>query len=294
MPRTPKRKNLRPPGKCILCGEEGVTETHVFPKWLGELLPFFNARREIYEYRTAPSALEQKIISHKNEVKQGHLFRIRPKLLCRSCNNYFGRIEDAMVTFARPLFITDDPVIATRHQMRVLSVWISLIVILSEYYYDYPDNIVTINISTLEYIKKYMYPPPEWSIFCSTISARRWTQYYRRHFLFMYDGTIVDSPIRTETPNTQITSLGMGRLFAQIYTSTIENTVIGYRHGALASGLTPLWPHPNILGLFPKRSTKFPTKTVLNDESADIAADSFYIRLHSRMNSHSERGTSPF
>jgi hypothetical protein len=99
MGKKPKPKNLKPPGRCILCDSQGVTETHVFPEWLGKLIPFGEYRRERFVRETPVSADEQKMFDKEDTTKQGQVFRVRPKLLCRKCNNYFGRIEDELVNF---------------------------------------------------------------------------------------------------------------------------------------------------------------------------------------------------
>jgi hypothetical protein len=82
---------------------------------------------------SAPSADIDSVLDQFAAARQGSMFSIKPYIMCIDCNREWGRIEDEMVRFSKPIFTTFDPVSLTPNQTRVIIVWISLITILSEF-----------------------------------------------------------------------------------------------------------------------------------------------------------------
>jgi hypothetical protein len=156
--KKPKRKNLTPPRKCILCGSGGLTKTHIFPDWLNRLVPGGGMRTMEHVVRSSHAAEKDIILDGGRTVKQGGLFTQKPHLLCEGCNHSLGKIEDDLVKFAKPLFTTLDNTYIDARQIRLLCAWIAVIAILSEHL-SLGERTVTIQPDDLIYIKYKLAPP---------------------------------------------------------------------------------------------------------------------------------------
>jgi hypothetical protein len=116
--------------KCIFCGEPGVTQTHVFPDWLDELIATGNARSQFFQLEDEPFSIPTVV---ENVRKQGSVFSQKPYLTCGACNNgWMNRFEDEMVKFSKPIFLGQQANL-TEYQTRVLVGWLTLITILAQY-----------------------------------------------------------------------------------------------------------------------------------------------------------------
>src|ERR1700733_556382 len=134
MAKPPKRKDLRPPGKCIFCGRTGLSKTHLWPDWLGRLLPFASAHTEESIQVSAPSAVGERHFIESRKRKQGKVFSLKRYVACEKCNTgWMANFEGEMVKFAKPIFTSNDNIRLNERQIRIFSVWITLITILAEY-----------------------------------------------------------------------------------------------------------------------------------------------------------------
>jgi hypothetical protein len=160
-----RRKELRPPGKCIFCDKTGLSRTHIWPDWLGRLLPFGDSRVEEHISDSNPNADSNLPIFAEKRIKQGRVFSLKPLIACEGCNNgWMEKFENEMVKFSKPMFTTDTKVRLNESQVRVFSVWICLITILAEYINWSTRNII-INKEERTFIKKYYRPPDNWKYF---------------------------------------------------------------------------------------------------------------------------------
>jgi len=108
-----------------------------------------------------------------------------------------------------------------------------------------------------------------------------WRQKYYHYSSHMFDvggyGEFRSVWERTPPANTQISSLGMGKLFIQVFTCPNHRWINDYRVAAKASGITRVWP----IGfrLLQKGAAKFPTKIILDEEGAEDLSKSFEERI---------------
>jgi hypothetical protein len=245
--------------------------------------------------RSSHAAEKDIILDSGRTVKQGGIFTQKPHLLCEGCNHSLGKIEDDLVKFAKPLFTTLDNTRIDAQQIRLLCAWIAVIAILSEHL-SLGERTITIPPDNLIYIKYKIAPPPYWRIFCCSIVGEKWKYRYARHATSIFGGgsTRMESPIESGSPNTQISSMGMGNLFMQVFTCPSHKISIDYEIAMNAAGLTQLWPTPYRFGLFPKRTAKFPTKLILDDDQAEIIAHRFHNRLRALFKASHEGGGARF
>ena len=257
-----------------------MSRTHIWPDWLGRLLPFGDAHSEESKHSPAFTAGSSAPTSYSHKMKQGSVFSLKPFVACETCNTgWMAKFEDEMVKFSKPIFTSNDPLRLNDRQVQILSVWLSLIVILAEYI-KLPGSSIAISAGDRNFIRSHLTPPENWSIFYASLNSTEWRQKYKRHVLSLNEAPFgVLSPILFTDDNTQISSLGMGKIFVQVFTCPVDRIVTDYRIAARARGLSQLWPITGGFWPFTKGSAKFPTKLVLDDDEAEIVADAFHERM---------------
>jgi hypothetical protein len=193
--------------------------------------------------------------------------------------------EDEVIKFVRPI-LSGVPASISHKQIEVLAGWICLIVILSEFI----DR--SLGVSTREriYLKTKKRPPDNWVIVVAGLYGPRWSHYWTHHArnIFVSDDRHVFFT-KTATylsPNTQITSFGVGKLFVQAISSPHWHILRDFEIAATSRGLTQIWPTPFRfwslplrLWPFSERRTQFPPKLTLTDDVADEIAEAFDNRL---------------
>jgi hypothetical protein len=269
-------------GKCIFCGNPGLTKTHIWPSWLNSIIPAGNTRDEelVDEVHISP---DNSILNHQNRLRQGSIFSQKPYLACEKCNNgWMKKFEDEMVKFSKSLFTTFAPTNLNHRQTRILSVWISLITILAEFS-DKTRKSACITSQDRSHLMEYFAPPDTWSIFACSLDADRWNVMYRHHSISIHEYenfAEFSATFLIERPkNTQISSFGFGKIFIQVFSCPNLRLVTDFRIAAKAKRLVQLWPPSSRLWPFPKGTAKFPTKLILDDSEADVVSDAFNERL---------------
>ena len=210
-------------------------------------------------------------------------FAKKPYLACIDCNTgWMHGFEDEMLKFSKPLFTSlDTTVQLDKTTQRVLAVWISLITILAEYL-EHKTGIC-ISDNERNFVKTRLLPPENWTIVACSQTSQAWYAKYRHHSNIIAEhgsrAEYLGSLTREIPNNCQISSFGMGKLFVQVFSSPYWGHIQDYRIAARSSGFNQIWPIPRRFWPLPKRFAKFPTETVLNEEQATFAADSFNERL---------------
>lgn len=268
---------------CLFCSGPGLSKTHIWPKWLNELLGPTTHRKAEWQ---APSYSEEESSVH---IHQGGIFSQKPYLACQNCNTgWMSDFEDEMARFAPSLFSSAETVLQlTKGQQRTMAGWVALITILAEHIHK-SGRSVTVSKRDVVYLRKHLVPPREWSIFCSTLEGDRWSARWRHRTMALsrfYSEVDFQSKVRSGLPpNTQVTSLGIGRLFIQVFTCPEPSFIADYRRCAVQTKLSQIWPIPtNFLGF--TRPLKFPTNLVLTDEAADELGEAYMNRINEMLGS---------
>jgi hypothetical protein len=271
------------PKLCVFCNRRGRTRTHIFPGWLNRLIqpPPVLKHEEFADHYLSPTEIEADYVEID---RQGSIFSQKPYLCCGDCNTrWMHDFEDEMVKFAKPLFSSLNPITINDYQRRVIAVWISIATILAEY--AHPSRVITVPMSDKDFIRTKLMPPEHWTVVACSLNGKEWRARYRRFYMWLEDFSNLSEYYSarmdaTRPKNTQISSFGMGNLFIQTFSTPNARFINDYRIAAKSSNLTQLWPLPLRLNPFSKGLTKFPTKTILDDDGADIAAESFYQRIN--------------
>jgi len=276
-----KEKRTRHTTTCVFCQAKDLTETHIWPRWLNNLL------RPTQSRFTDIERIGHVAAPHERKISMGSIFSQKPYLWCVDCNTkWMQRFEDEMLKFAKPLFTGGERCILNNRQIRIFSVWVGLITVLSEYI-DIKRTSVTVSRRDRSFIKRTSSLPDTWTVVaCSSNAEREWRVKWRYRALF--EGSFETSDkfyakIATgPDANTVISSFGMGKIFVQVFHCPHMELVQDFRVATKAWGFTQLWPPPMTFWPFKRGTAKFPTKLTLTDQDAEEIADKFHTTLNFR------------
>jgi hypothetical protein len=119
MTRAPKRQNLKAPGRCIFCKRGGLTKEHIFPDWLGKMVPRTatekHARGALFNEDSPPLA-----------IRNGKALTTKYRIVCKMCNEtWMGGIENS----TKPILLRmmrGDPTNLTFSDQVNLATWLTL------------------------------------------------------------------------------------------------------------------------------------------------------------------------
>lgn len=235
MAKSPKRQNLKPPGKCIFCGKGDLSKQHVWPEWLKAVNPTTGDYHNIHVsrinyYEPLPSPPR-----HDAWKRQGEAGSRKIRAVCQKCNNeWISQVEKA----AKPtveILMRDEWVYVTREEQRRVAAWLAIVTVMTEFL---DLRLQAIPPEDRTHIWNTSEPPPDWKIWVARYRGTQWDDHVcRRKALVIGEGSEpVNGPIGP--PNTQTTTVVLGNLCAHIYSSTAWPDFPGYQ-GQL---LQPLWP----------------------------------------------------
>ncbi len=119
MKRVPNRQNLKPAGRCIFCERGGLTKEHIFPDWLGKMVP----RTATEQHKRGASTGDEGLTL---AVRQGKALTLKHRIVCGECNGtWMSGIEAA----TKPILLRLMRGVHTRltfEDQRKLTTWIML------------------------------------------------------------------------------------------------------------------------------------------------------------------------
>ena len=235
----PKRAPARP---CIFCGKIGVSNEHLWPRWMHDLLPDV---KRLQKARTQMCSLIGSDGRHYHQpyaprMRQGSTLTTKIRAQCRSCNSgWMSQVEEA----ARPYLTTmigGSAVTLTPAHQRAVATWIALKTVIGEYSHAQSK---AISAADCHWLKHEGEPPARWLISLACCDGTDWRAQYAHEGMTVppADGSppeLVDgSPVR----NIQSTTIGLGRLIVQASSSATARIRIDSQHD-LNWGLVQIWP----------------------------------------------------
>jgi hypothetical protein len=229
----------KPPGKCVFCGQPGLTKGHIWPEWFEKYLPrsshHIDTVREYYDF-TPGKAPE----TSTERVRQGDAGSRRPRNTCLKCNNeWMSRLERAAMPVIVPL-IRGEPCLLDTIGQRILAGFLCLIT--ARVAFTSPKTLAIPQCDRV-HIMKWLEPPREtWKIWLAKYQGDRGGEHWCSH----HGLHVLSTPDEESGPykcNTQITTFVFGKVCANVFSSTAWPGFRGYR----GVHLTKLWPeqsHP--------------------------------------------------
>jgi hypothetical protein len=288
MTKEPKRKNLKPPGKCIFCGDRGVTGEHIFSEWMH---PFFDLTQSSNVLALGHIQLiEGEYVRSESYTKPriGSIFTKRLKVVCgkhddtTKCNgSWMSQMEIAAKPSLIPL-LQAEKIILDANAQKSLAFWIAVKTIVAEYFL--PKK-VAIPAAERKFVWENKKPPSSnWAIWLARYDGEAFKPAVWRHHAWRLtwmppgtQGLLPRSAINDAVvSNTQSTTFVIGRLFIHVISSAEAGAVGGFS-GPIGNKLIRLWPTPK--GGFLKLSAQpiqWPPPDGLLDDEVKFVADAFF------------------
>jgi hypothetical protein len=203
MLKSTKRKNLKPPGKCIFCGGSGMSREHIWPEWMQNYFP-----------AAGPDARSAHIVNtlgQSNSFEHGRLHRSHDilyqklRIACRQCNNgWMSQIVEAAKHILVPLLRGEWPVLNADGASK-LAAWITLFTMVIEFADPKTAAVTAEERATFKRTKS---PLPNWNVYCGRYSGRQdRVAFWHRGGLILKDGEVPNGVLK---PNVQTTTFVIG------------------------------------------------------------------------------------
>jgi hypothetical protein len=158
MGKKPKRKNLKPPGKCIFCGERPLSKEHIWSDWLQQILPRQALRAE---GTTEMFDTQGVLLPPTQRVIQGDVGTKKVKVVCIECNNtWMSRIVEEAKRYA-PKLISGEQMQLDPVGQRAIANWIGLSALMANQITKARHKLPK---SDVDHFYKMHASPPHWFI----------------------------------------------------------------------------------------------------------------------------------
>lgn len=221
-----------PAGKCVFCGEFGLTKGHVWPDWLNNILPRTATHHEqttgIFSTFTPEVPGPEKTIRER----QGHARSRKPRNTCGDCNSgWMSQIENDVIPTATALINGKDFLLDEQSQCK-LAAFLCLISMRVEFL----GTLRAIPSADRLYLKERREPPSSWMIWITRYAGDKPGEHWSRYCGMQLESAPAEK-VGPEHCNTQVTTLVIGKLCAHLFSST-EIPFDGYEGARLAR----IWP----------------------------------------------------
>lgn len=227
----------------------------------------------------------------EEKLREGNLFTQKPRLACHACNtgwmaDYERELSDQLKL---ALFGASSMNFSKCEEEKFIG-WLVLILILSEYLK--PTQIVTLKDRIL--FKETGMPSDNWTIFIASVTGPIWNAAWTRQTMRIWP--YADRVARLLKKggddleiNTQLVTLGMGRLFVHAFYTPQREYAERFEIAAKTAGLTRVWPKRARFWPFTKWHLHLPLKLSLSDDNATEISEAFYFRLKALHGSEQQR-----
>jgi hypothetical protein len=261
-----KRRNLKPPGKCVFCGAGDLSHEHVFGDWLRHYFPRYENSKHTHGAITWPTDRSHEAPVVTKWPKQGHSGTKQVRVVCRTCNH--GWMEEFLERATRPIL---EPMMLGRNlvltlAMRTqLAIWATKVAMVSQYLP--PRAVVTPQVDRT-WLKDHLTPPDGWSIFAAAYDGTAWADLS----LYQQRMTLDKAPIgdHDTPPYMAMTTVGLNRVILFVYSTSWNH---GRRVFAAYDDIAMrrIWPVSD-------HDIAWPPLEVLSDADATKVANLFNIK----------------
>lgn len=224
------------PGKCVFCGQGGLTRSHIWPEWSQKIVPSIANFYELVvgepmqtfeQFTPGPDFF--------SKTKPGSAAKRQPRNTCLSCNGGWMReIEEAAKPTVADLMLGRNIILSTMNQ-RFLAAFLCLVSMRIEL----SSNMRAIPASDLEFLKLRREPPINWWICIAHYQETKDPHDYWLAYLGMRRAGLTEpNLIGPEHCNTQVTTIVAGKMCAHIFSSSVWNNFRGYEGAQMAQ----IWP----------------------------------------------------
>jgi len=232
-------RQAKEPGRCIFCNSVGLTKEHLWADWLRDYIP-----RSMTHHTTQSTLVDPHLEDQVSvERRTGDFHSRRVRCVCATCNNgWMSRLQTSAKPFLVPL-LTGQPTSLHKRGRRILSAWITMMVMVGEYA---TKEFIAIPASDREYLRCEQIPPQHWRIWIGSHACQEFALYSHNVLSLVPKEEAERLPADfLPEPNTQTTTICVGEYFvAYVMSSIIARSQI--RRWVLPpqirSGMNEIWP----------------------------------------------------
>ncbi len=236
MVKSPKRKRLQPPPKCIFCGKGKLTKEHIWPNWLRDYV-----LHDVTRYATGTGSI---FWTHEEETAKQHPRDSRNRglgVVCGHCNGGWIRL---LQTNAKSILI---PLIEgghcnlDEHSQGTLAAWSCMAIMVGEFFSSYA---VAIPKSDRSWLWQRQTPPKNWKIWIGTYRRVHWKgQWAHSTRPILANDCAEMASHSVAPPNTQETTFVIGQLYIHAFSCPFSNLVSSSNvSGTGGTKMAQLWP----------------------------------------------------
>ena len=226
-----------PPGRCIFCGDPGLTREHVLPDWLRAIfprLPTDTHRLGTIDWLHLPNVGAVPLSARK--LRQGQAGSKKVRVVCKRCNTgWLSTMEEATKLLLEPLVIGGR--LLTIAEQRQLATWIAKTTMTAEFLV--PKQVSIKQLERQEFRLRGE-PGSHWQIWIAFyLGVQFQAGYIFHHGIGVY---LPPKPVRVGARNTQYTVIALGRLLAISLSSEEEEGLSFGVSDQYEHVIRKLWP----------------------------------------------------
>ena len=248
---------------CIFCGGRPLTHEHIWANWLKSYIP-----KELDHSETESSIDHKTHIAMSRKKQPGDPRSHKIRVVCDRCNSgWMGTVQESVQPHMIPL-LTGAPSKLNQHAQSVLSMWAAMAIMVGEFR---ERSHAVISINDRRYLMDHRKVPINWRIWIGDFERDKWRSFWFHNVLPVetpeHIPEITDNGM--PQPNTQTTSLVVGRLYFHAMSSDVPSLVNRFVFtGSGAPKLRQIWPIIN-------DEIDWPPAPITNGEAHSIAT-AFY------------------
>jgi len=245
-------------GKCIFCGQLGLSKEHIWSQWMHPILGIRPGEEAVQIMQSQTRSISS--ITRNVRTRQGSTATTTVRAVCKTCNNgWMNRIEQETRPFLEPLILGQaaDLLPTAREQV---ARWITMKLFVGEHN---QTSLAVVPLSDRSAFMTANKIPDAVQIWIGQIDSIKWKYGWQRHGARL---SWPGAPAPTPKQTVQTTTFGAGRLLVFALLSYLPD----FQHRPTAEEadrLPRLWPLSN---------DAWPPARMVTEQQADHLASSFH------------------
>jgi hypothetical protein len=217
MAKRPSQLNLKPPGKCIFCGQGNLSKEHIWSEWTHALIGVNTATNRVEAgWKTSPR--DGTRLTRRKE-RPGHTATKKLRVVCVKCNNeWMSTVDNTARDCLTPLILGAIINLDVFGQ-NIVAIWAALKTLTIEH--NTKENVIT-SQSTRDAFRDKRTIPDGMKISIAQCGQSEWRSalIWETHTIAVADTLEAAKLQRPSGPNIQAVSFGIGQLFIHVVHTT--------------------------------------------------------------------------
>lgn len=207
----------KPAGKCVFClGRGRRTKGHVWPDWLGQVLPMTATHHEQETGQFYTFMPDVKGPTYEKRIKQGPVRSRKPRNTCGRCNSgWMSAIEGLAKPSLLPLIKGEPGVLTVPEQF-----WVASLLCLISLRLPYLGIFRAVTIEDVDWLRYYREPSENWCVMLAHFAGEKADDHAARYFAIQLNHKSTDK-VGPEYCNLQVATLVLGQFCAHVFYSPV-------------------------------------------------------------------------